>query len=248
VRTRWPPLVGVGAGIAMLVVGVTMLPRTHHADRGHVPAGAVPSGVGVGTVPSGAGVGAVPSRLADAPTAPAVATAVTPVSDAGRAADVAGSPIANNPVPLRMVRLRVPSVGIDAPVVDVGVTRDHALEIPSDPHVLGRWSGGAEPGEPYGSTVVVGHVDDRVETGALFRLATVRLGDAITAVGLDGRTRTYRVSAVREVAKQQLVTDLAPFRQDVAARLVLVTCGGQFDPVHRNYADNVVAFAVPVPS
>ena len=104
---------------------------------------------------------------------------------------------------------------------------------------------GAEPGEPYGSVVVAGHVDDRRETVALFRLRSLRLGDTIVALGDDGRSRTYRVSAVREVRKQQLVARLEPFRQDVATRLVLVTCGGAFDPVKRSYADNIVVFAVP---
>ena len=35
------------------------------------------------------------------------------------------------------------------------------------------------------------------------------------------------------------------FAGDVEPRLVLVTCGGAFDPVSRHYADNVVAYAVP---
>ena len=35
------------------------------------------------------------------------------------------------------------------------------------------------------------------------------------------------------------------FARDVEPRLVLVTCGGAFDPATRHYADNVVAYAVP---
>jgi hypothetical protein len=135
---------------------------------------------------------------------------------------------------------------VSAQVVDVGVAADRQLQIPADPLTLGRWSGGAEPGEPYGSTVVVGHVDTARQDGALFALHRMHLGDHIVAVGVDGRRVTYRVVASREVAKAELAASLEPFRQDVQARLVVVTCGGSFDPVQRHYADNVVVFAVPI--
>jgi len=228
-------LLTAGLGVAFLAAGAATLPHLDRADRGRVPAMAVPSAPRPES-----------SRLRSAPTEAAQARGIAPAdSPAGAPAAVAGNPIAGNPVPLRLTRLRVPALHVDAPVVDVGVTGDHLLRIPTDPQVLGRWDRGAEPGEPYGSVVVAGHVDDRQETGALFRLRFLRPGDTIVAVGADRRTRTYRVAAVREVAKQQLVTRLEPFRQDVAARLVLVTCGGAFDPVKRNYADNVVTFAVP---
>ena len=36
------------------------------------------------------------------------------------------------------------------------------------------------------------------------------------------------------------------FRQDVEARLLLVTCGGDFDRGTRHYSDNVVVYAVPL--
>jgi len=236
-RTPRLALITAGLGAACLAAGAATLPHVHRADQGRVPASAVPSAPPL----------AESSRLRAAPTAAVAATGVHPVgrAAAGRAAALAGDPVAGNPVPLRLTRLRVPALHVDARVVDVGVSGDHQLRIPGDPQVLGRWAGGAEPGEPYGSVVVAGHVDDRHETGALFRLRSLRPGDTIVAVGTDGRTRTYHVSAVREVAKQQLVTRLEPFRQDVGARLVLVTCGGAFDPVKRSYADNVVVFAVP---
>jgi hypothetical protein len=228
-------LITAGLGAACLVASAATLPSLHSAGQGRVPAGGVPS------------ARAESSRLRAAPTVSADAARVTPAaSAAGRAAALAGNPVAGNPVPMRLTRLRVPALHVDARVVDVGLTGDRQLRIPADPQVLGRWTGGAEPGEPYGSVVVAGHVDDRHETGALFRLRSLRPGDRIVAVGADRRTRTYRVSAVREVAKQQLVTRLEPFRQDVAARLVLVTCGGAFDPVKRSYADNIVVFAVPI--
>jgi hypothetical protein len=37
------------------------------------------------------------------------------------------------------------------------------------------------------------------------------------------------------------------FRQDVPPRLVLVTCGGSFDPVRHRYQDNLIIYARPSP-
>jgi sortase family protein len=220
-------------GVACIAAGVALLPHSHAPHWGRVPAEAAPVAV------------AGPSRWHVAPTVPANTSGLTPArSQAGIPATVAGAPVAGNPVPLRLVRLRVPALQVDAPVLDVGVSAGQ-LQIPADPQVLGRWSGGAQPGEPYGSVVVAGHVDNQQEAGALFRLPTLHPGDTIVAVGADGRTRPYRVAAVREVAKAQLVTRLEPFRQNVAARLVLVSCGGTFDASRRTYADNIVVFAVP---
>ena len=44
-------------------------------------------------------------------------------------------------------RLRVPSVGIDAPILPIGLDRDGALAVPERVDVGGWWSGGAVPGE-----------------------------------------------------------------------------------------------------
>jgi hypothetical protein len=60
-----------------------------------------------------------------------------------------------------------------------------------------------------------------------------------------GGTVVYRIRAVRHHPKPELPGEV--FDRTGAARLVLITCGGRFDRRSRSYADNVVAYAVPVP-
>jgi hypothetical protein len=224
------------AAIVLIVHGVSSSARATKSDAGTVPVSRVPTSTSSESW-----------QPQDARTVPAGSISIAPEPSAsGARASEAGNPIGNNPVPIRLVRLEIPALDVSAHVVNVGVAADAQLEIPSDPQMLGRWSGGAEPGEPYGSTVVVGHVDTARENGALFALHRMHLGDHIVAVGADGRRVTYQVVASREVAKAQLATSLEPFRQDVQERLVIVTCGGTFDPVHHHYADNIVVFAVPI--
>jgi len=135
----------------------------------------------------------------------------------------------------------VPDLGVSVPVVAIAST-GAALVPPSDPQVLGWWSGGAEPGALTGTAVVTGHT---VSTGGgaldhLYRLArTDRL-----VVTTDAGRITYRVTEVIRHSKPELER-LAPrvFSQEVPGRLVLVTCT-DFDG--QVYLANTLAFAEPL--
>ena len=80
--------------------------------------------------------------------------------------------------------------------------------------------------------------------GAFFALKNATSRDRVQVVTADGRTRTYRVVSVRRMAKAALPNDVYSLKG--RARLVLVTCGGAFDPASGHYRDNVVVTAVPV--
>lgn len=142
-------------------------------------------------------------------------------------------------------RLRIPRLGVDAPVGGVDVLADGQLDVPNNAGTLGWWSGSARPGQPGGSTVIDGHVDTvRQGRGAFFALSTLVPGDPVEVVGRDGRVLRYTVSARRQYPKSALpVTEV--FGPTPQPRLVLVTCGGSFDSRRRHYADNVVVYAVP---
>lgn len=90
------------------------------------------------------------------------------------------------------MRVLVPSLGIEAGVVPVGVRRDGAMELPPDGARVGWYRHGPVPGAAGGSAVLAGHVDTR---------------------------------------------------RDGPARLVLVTCGGEYLPDAAGYRDNVVVVA-----
>jgi len=133
---------------------------------------------------------------------------------------------------------------VDAAVVPVGLEADGGLRIPDNPRTVGWWSGGAAPGSPVGTVLVAGHVDS-AETGpgALARLATAPVGATVTISGPGGQ-QGYVVQARRRYLKQALPWR-SIFAQGKTPRLVLVTCGGDFDYRTRHYTDNVVVFATP---
>ena len=45
--------------------------------------------------------------------------------------------------------------------------------------------------------------------------------------------------------KSRLAADTTPFDQTVPERLVLITCGGRFDPLTHRYDDNLVVVGQP---
>lgn len=143
------------------------------------------------------------------------------------------------------VRVHLPTLGVDAPVVPVDVRTDGALSVPDDPSVVGWWRAGSRPGEPTGSVVLDGHVDSRAAgAGAFSDLVDLRPGDPVLVETGPARV-PYVVAGVRSHPKAELPA--AAFDTSGPPRLVMITCGGSFDTRTRRYTDNVVVYAVPVP-
>jgi sortase family protein len=147
--------------------------------------------------------------------------------------------------PDQPVRVRIQSLGIDAPVAPVGIDVPHGvLGVPPPIHRTGWWADGAAPGARSGAVLIAGHVDRAgLGPGAFFRLKDARPGDHVTVTTRSGRTVTYRVVSVHDYLKRRLPADVYSLRG--RARLVLVTCGGPFIASLGHYRDNVVLTAVP---
>lgn len=139
------------------------------------------------------------------------------------------------------VRLLIPRLGVAAPVISVAA-KGGVLVPPSDPQVLGWWSGGAEVGAARGGALVTGLTADEGR-GALDELGTLRTGDRVTVRTDRGPVR-YQVTGVRVYRGATLAADAAEvFSQAVPGRLVLVTCEDWNGSV---YLSNSVVFAEPV--
>jgi hypothetical protein len=152
---------------------------------------------------------------------------------------------AASPGPFQPTRVRVPSLDIDAPVYPVKISVPKgALDVPPLIHRLGWWLDGMVPGSPTGSTLIVGHVDSaKAGLGAFGPLRDARPGQSVQVTTKNGQARTYRIVSVQVMPKSKLPTSI--YSRRGRPRLVLVTCGGPFDPSVGHYRDNVVVTAVP---
>jgi hypothetical protein len=141
------------------------------------------------------------------------------------------------------VRVQLPSVVADGPVIPVGVDAAGELFIPPDAGTLVWYGHGPSPGEP-GSAVVAGHLDWKGELGVFNRLADTAVGDVVTVTYSDGTVREFSVTTVQLVPKPAIGVH-GVFVRDGPPTLRLVTCGGEFDDATRHYLSNVVVTAVP---
>jgi hypothetical protein len=142
-------------------------------------------------------------------------------------------------------RVQIASRGIDAPITPVGIDmKNGVLGVPDDIQRTGWWKDGMAPGATTGAILIAGHVDSaKSGAGAFFRLGQAQRGDIVTVTAADGKTFRYRVTSTRRMLKANLPLNV--WSQVGPARLVLVTCGGPFDPSIGRYRDNIVVTAVP---
>jgi len=138
-------------------------------------------------------------------------------------------------------RVEIPGIGVSAPVVALPPTADLAVPVPADPGMAGWYAGGPSPGEP-GPAVVVGHLDSDRGPAILWRLADLRPGDEVTLHRGDGTERRFAVTRVERYARAAFPSEEV-YGPTGEPELRLITCGGQFNPVTGQYADNVVVFA-----
>jgi hypothetical protein len=226
-------LVGLGSyGVATALAGVALA-------VGFAPGVAPSQAEGVAARPVSAApvLPARPVAGATGKSSPRPAQGAVPSAQVGRGT-VAGSPF-------RPAQLLLPG-GAAASVRSSGVHTDGSLVIPDDPAVVGWWNGGALAGDAFGSIVIAGHVDSaRFGLGAMAQLRTLKVGQVVELRSGTKRMR-YRVATRRSLPQVELAARTDAFRQDIPPRLVLITCGGAFDPVRHRYQDNLIITAQPV--
>jgi LPXTG-site transpeptidase (sortase) family protein len=137
--------------------------------------------------------------------------------------------------------LRIPRIGVEAPVVAIQSNEDRVLLPPRDPGLAGWWSDGAAPGAAEGSAVLVGHTV-RAGGGVFDDMGDLRGGDTIEVEGSDD-TLTYRIESVEVISKDDFARLAGRiFTQSGPGRLVVITCDDWDGTAWRS---NIVTVALP---
>jgi LPXTG-site transpeptidase (sortase) family protein len=139
------------------------------------------------------------------------------------------------------VRLLIPKIKVEAPIIPVGVLPDGAMEAPSGPVDVGWYRGGPRPGEP-GNALLTGHLDWHTVTGVFWRLRELKAGDPIEVRTQDGRTVSFAVESATTYPK-----DRAPvaeiFGYALGVVVTIITCDGTFIRNVRDYDHRLVVRA-----
>jgi sortase (surface protein transpeptidase) len=158
-----------------------------------------------------------------------------------------GRPAVAGPAPLGRsvpVRLDIPAIGVSTALIQLGLNRDGTIAVP--PLKRGAPAGWyrylPSPGE-VGPAVILGHVDTAQDGPAVFyRLRQLHPGDTATVRRTDGSAAVFTVREVAEYPKTAFPSERVYGPLDHPA-LRLITCGGSFDALHREYRANVVVYA-----
>ncbi len=139
------------------------------------------------------------------------------------------------------VRLRIPSINVDAAVENVGLTPAGAMEVPSNILDVGWYTLGSLPGAT-GSAVISGHFDGSTgESGVFNNLDKLKPGDKIYVVNDQGATIVFVVRESRTYNPGY--ADDVFFPNDNGTHLNLITCDGVWDGAKKSYSKRLVVFS-----
>jgi hypothetical protein len=146
------------------------------------------------------------------------------------------------------VRIEIPSIGVNAYIEQVGLTRDRAMDVPSGWMNAGWYRHGSYPGEP-GNAVIAGHLDTNTGSPAVFwDLDKMVPGDEVIVTFHSGTRLTFRTEnsglfpfdesgpAIKTIFGPSLTSDLN-----------LITCNGAWDHGQKTYKERLVVFTTLMP-
>jgi LPXTG-site transpeptidase (sortase) family protein len=92
-----------------------------------------------------------------------------------------------------------------------------------------------------GNAVIAGHVSTRAEGNVFINLYKVELGDEVRVWDQHGAEHVFAVASVKLVP----LSDTSVMDETPDPTLTLMTCGGRFDPVRREFSDRLIVMARP---
>ncbi|SMH47369.1 Sortase family protein [Rathayibacter oskolensis] len=211
--------------------------------------GTIVVGVGLGGC-SAQAAGVVPAPDASTPAQqPTPTTIPTLTSPPVPSVPIGDARLGATPAPtvLAPTRIAVDGLPVDMPLEPVGVADDGTMELVPDTDVAGWYRFGAGLDEPDGTIVIAAHVDSLTYgLGPFAELKKAQPGQTVRLTAPDGSERAFVIGSV-ETTDKTAVDLSSVFVRDGPPRLVLITCGGDFDYDTRHYLSNVVVTAEPAP-
>lgn len=137
-------------------------------------------------------------------------------------------------------RLTIPSIGVNAPLIRLGLNKERRLQVPGNAHTAGWFTGAPRPGQ-VGPAVIAAHVHYNDRIGAFARLSQVKINDRVFVAGKDGKKVAFVITRVARFQKNRFPTSLV-YGNITYPGLRLITCEG-FDSKSDTYRDNLVVFA-----
>jgi sortase A len=140
------------------------------------------------------------------------------------------------------VRLKIPTIEVDATVEQVGLTPKGEMDTPKDPAEVAWLNLGARPGE-NGSAVITGHYGTwKNGSGSVFdNLHKLKKGDNVYMEDEKGETISFIVRESRSYEPSADASDVFS-SDDEGSHLNLITCEGTWNKDLKSYSERLVIF------
>jgi hypothetical protein len=181
--------------------------------------------------------------LAGGPSGPPAEAEQIPVTVGTKVPVVNGKPAASPLDASAPVRIVIPVLKVNAPVIPLGLNPDGSVAVPPlDDHNLAGWFTGSVTPGMIGASVILGHVDSWSGGSVFFTIKNLRPGEQIDVIRADGSTAIFTVDGLQKAAKVAFPTS-AVYGSPGYPALRLITCGGPFNTATGEYRDNIIVYA-----
>jgi len=139
--------------------------------------------------------------------------------------------------------LAIPTLGVSAPVVAMGLTKDGKMAVPNNFTQIGWYNKSSAPGL-LGSAVLGAHVDNGGKISGVFKkLKYLKTGDLIYVYDGGGNKLTYKVTGARVYDYRSKDTSTVFSNQKISSQINLITCHGTWLPKENTYNKRLVVTA-----
>lgn len=139
------------------------------------------------------------------------------------------------------VRLKIPSINIDAPIDSVGLTKKGSIGVPKGPSEVAWYDLSPIPGEK-GNTVMDGHSGWKNGIPAVFdNLYKLKKGDKIYVESDTGVVISFVVREIKSYGQNEDAPDVF-ISNDGLSHLNLITCSGIWNDIDKSHSERLVVF------
>jgi len=138
------------------------------------------------------------------------------------------------------IRIRIPNIGVNAPIISVGLTEQKTMESPEEPSDAAWFKLGPSPGD-NGNSVITGHTGWRIGPALFDDLDKLKVGDKVYVENEEGETLVFVVREMRVYGANEIVPEVWNNKED-SAHLNLITCSGAWNVSTGTFEKRLVVF------
>ncbi len=137
--------------------------------------------------------------------------------------------------------LSIPSIGVNAPIIQVGLDKNGDVGTPKGPSEVAWYKLGPRPGS-QGSAVITGHFGPWLDgSHSVFdNLENIKAGDKIYVKDDEGKTLVFEVKSQKVYNPDDKASEV--FNSTSGTHLNLITCHGDWLANQKTYNKRLVIF------